>query len=101
MCFNDTIAIGLVHACHQQGISVPENLSITGFDNITFSAFTCPPLTTLDQPKYSIGNEAAHLLLDLLGKKIENSNEMHKEKILKGRLLVRSSTTSPNIKGIL
>jgi len=101
MCFNDTIAIGLVHACHQQGISVPENLSITGFDNITFSAFTCPPLTTLDQPKYSIGNEAAHLLLDLLGKKIENSNEMHKEKILKGRLLVRSSTTSPNFKGIL
>lgn len=101
MCFNDTIAIGLLHACNQRGIRVPADLSVTGFDNITFSAFTCPPLTTLDQPKYSIGNEAAHLLLDLLSNKIVNSNNTHKEKILKGKLLVRASTSSPNKKGIL
>ena len=101
MCFNDTIAIGLLHACHQRGISIPNDLSVTGFDNINFSAFTCPPLTTLDQPKYSIGNEAAQLLLELLSTKIDNSNSTHKEKVLKGRLLVRSSTASPNKEGIL
>jgi DNA-binding LacI/PurR family transcriptional regulator len=97
MCFNDMLAIGLLRACKISGIKVPEDISITGFDNITFSAFTNPPLTTLDQPKYSIGNEAAQLLLDLL-KNMENSNNTHKEKILKGRLLVRESTTAPKTK---
>jgi DNA-binding LacI/PurR family transcriptional regulator len=49
----------------------------------------------LDQPKYSIGNESAQLLLELLGNKIENQNNTHKEKVLKGSLLVRSSTSVP------
>jgi len=94
MCFNDMLAVGLLRACKIAGIKVPEDLSITGFDNITFSAYTNPSLTTLDQPKYSIGNEAALLLLDLL-KNLENSDNTHKEKILKGRLLIRESTTIP------
>ncbi|MBE0685328.1 MAG: LacI family DNA-binding transcriptional regulator [Anaerolineaceae bacterium] len=95
MCFNDMLAIGFLHACRQACIRVPEDLSVTGFDNITFSAYTSPPLTTLDQPKYSIGNESAQLLLELLGNKIENKNNTHKEKVLKGSLLVRSSTSAP------
>jgi len=94
MCFNDMLAVGLLRACKIAGIKVPEDLSITGFDNITFSAYTNPSLTTLDQPKYSIGNEAAQLLLDLL-KNLENSDNTHKEKILKGSLLIRESTTIP------
>lgn len=95
MCFNDMLAIGVLLACRNKGIKVPEDLSVTGFDNITFSAYTNPPLTTLDQPKFSIGNEAAQLLLELLQNKIENSNNTHKEKILKGKLLVRESTSTP------
>ncbi|MDO9087005.1 MAG: LacI family DNA-binding transcriptional regulator [Anaerolineaceae bacterium] len=95
ICFNDMVAIGLLHACKEFGIKVPEDLSITGFDNITFSGYTSPPLTTLDQPKYSIGNEAAQLLLDLMNKKIDGSFHTHKEKILKGKLLVRNSTIAP------
>jgi DNA-binding LacI/PurR family transcriptional regulator len=96
ICFNDMLAIGLLHACRQMGIHVPEDLSVTGFDNITFSAYTTPPLTTLDQPKYSIGNEAAQLLLELLATKIQSSNTTHKEKILKGKLLIRHSTAKPS-----
>jgi DNA-binding LacI/PurR family transcriptional regulator len=95
MCFNDMLAIGLLHACQQSGIRVPDDLSVTGFDNITFSAYTTPPLTTLDQPKYSIGNEAAQLLLELLATKMDNLNSTHKEKVLKGKLLVRDSTANP------
>ena len=94
ICFNDMLAIGFLHACNKAGIKVPEDISITGFDNITFSAYTNPPLTTLDQPKYTIGNEAAQLLLELL-KNMEYSNNTHKEKELKGNLLVRESTTTP------
>jgi DNA-binding LacI/PurR family transcriptional regulator len=89
------LAIGFLHACRQACLRVPDDLSVTGFDNITFSAYTNPPLTTLDQPKYSIGNESAQLLLELLGNKIENQNNTHKEKVLKGSLLVRSSTSVP------
>jgi len=95
ICFNDMVAIGILHACQQSGIRVPEDLSVTGFDNITFSAYTSPPLTTLDQPKYSIGKEAAHLLLNLLNKKNDGSSPTHAEKILKGSLLVRHSTSFP------
>lgn len=95
MCFNDMLAIGLLQACRETGIRVPEDISVTGFDNITFSAYTTPPLTTLDQPKYSIGFEAAQLLLELLVTKNENSNNIHKEKVLKGKILIRNSTSFP------
>jgi DNA-binding LacI/PurR family transcriptional regulator len=95
VCFNDMLAIGVLRGCKRAGVRVPDDLSITGFDNIAFSAFTSPPLTTFDQPKYSIGAEAAQLLLNLLengnGKTPENATT----KILKGRLLVRGSTAPP------
>ncbi len=97
ICFNDMVAIGVLQACREQNIRVPEDLSVTGFDNITFSAYTSPPLTTLDQPKYSIGNEAAELLLDLLNQKTDHSIQVNREKVLKGNLLVRNSTSSPKI----
>lgn len=95
ICFNDTLAIGVLKGCSQAGIAVPEQLSVTGFDNITYSAFTTPSLTTFDQPKRSLGNEAAHLLLDLLNAGQEEGNESPKTKILQGKLLVRTSTSFP------
>jgi DNA-binding LacI/PurR family transcriptional regulator len=93
VCYNDMIAIGVLQALRSAGIDVPEQMSVTGFDNIVFSAFTNPPLTTFDQPKHFIGAEAARLLLGLL-----NTSEESKEpkiQTLKGRLLVRASTTGP------
>lgn len=97
VCFNDMLAIGVLMGCRQAGIDVPEALSVTGFDNITFSAFTHPPLTTFDQPKQSIGAEAARLLLDLLATEPHAENFQPKEIILKGKLLVRRSTAAPGI----
>lgn len=95
VCFNDMLAIGVLQGFNRAGVHVPRDISVTGFDNITFSAYTNPPLTTFDQPKRSIGREAAELLLDLLkpdnGKPAPSQNI----KILKGRLLVRESTAAP------
>ena len=70
-----------------------EDISIVGFDNIVFSAYTNPPLTTLDQPKHFIGAEAARLILGLL-----DDEEAPEQQIqnLKGKLLVRQSTAPPN-----
>lgn len=95
VCFNDMLAVGVLKACEQAGIKVPDELSVTGFDNISYSAFTCPSLTTLDQPKRSIGKEAAQLLIDLLKTYKDDFPVTPKTKILKGTLLVRSSTSVP------
>ncbi|MHB0987231.1 MAG: LacI family DNA-binding transcriptional regulator [Bellilinea sp.] len=95
VCFNDMLAIGLLKGCWRAGLNVPDDISITGFDNITFSAYTHPPLTTFDQPKQSIGTEAARLLLDLLHSSPDGNVFQPKEIVLKGRLLVRNSTAAP------
>jgi DNA-binding LacI/PurR family transcriptional regulator len=95
ICFNDMMAIGALQKLQSVGISVPDECSVTGFDNIVFSAYTNPPLTTFDQPKYYIGAEAGRLLLDLLKTATEGVATARKSQTLKGRLLVRKSTAQP------
>ena len=93
ICFNDMMAIGVLKSLQQSGIQVPEDFSVTGFDNIVFSAYTSPPLTTFDQPKRSIGSKAAEQLFALLNSTPdENTAYQPKIHMLQGRLLVRKST---------
>jgi DNA-binding LacI/PurR family transcriptional regulator len=96
ICFNDMMAIGVLKGLHKAGLHVPEDISVTGFDNILFSNFTTPPLTTFDQPKRFIGAEATRLVLDLLNETADPdiSNQPKVQK-LRGRLLVRSTTAHP------
>jgi DNA-binding LacI/PurR family transcriptional regulator len=93
VCFNDLLATGMLKGLRAAGLDVPTDISVTGFDNITFSAYTDPPLTTFDQPKRYIGMEATRLLLDLLRQAPDNGEKV---KMLKGKLLVRGSTASPH-----
>jgi LacI family transcriptional regulator, purine nucleotide synthesis repressor len=95
VCFNDMLAIGMLKKLQLEGILVPGECSVTGFDNIVFSAYTNPPLTTFDQPKHYIGAEAARLLLDLLTTDSEHMAPAHMSQTLQGRLLVRQSTAPP------
>jgi len=86
-CFNDTTAMGLLAACHKRGVSVPDNLSIIGFDDIDMAAYSIPPLTTIRQPRFELGQRAMQMMLDLLaGQEPENQ-------IVPGELVVRQSTT--------
>jgi DNA-binding LacI/PurR family transcriptional regulator len=89
ICFNDLIATGVLKCLHEKQLKIPDDISVTGFDNISFSAYTDPPLTTFDQPKRFIGMEAARLLLGLLH---STPDADEKVTILKGSLLVRAST---------
>ena len=89
------LAIGVLKALQQLGIRVPEDISITGFDNIVFSNYTNPPLTTFDQPKRFIGQKAAELVLSLLNSTSDIHIPQQKIQVLKGRLLVRQSTAPP------
>ena len=96
ICFNDRTAIGLLHGLQERGIQVPTQCSVAGFDNISFSAYTNPPLTTFDQPKRHIGEEAAKLVLGLLNPDPEDAIwNRPKIQILRGKLLVRQSTAPP------
>ena len=63
---NDQSALGLFQAAQEKGFRIPEDLSVVGFDNIPESAFTKPPLTTVDQSLSLMGYQAAHMLLDLV-----------------------------------
>jgi DNA-binding LacI/PurR family transcriptional regulator len=95
VCFNDMMAIGVLKSLQCRSVRVPEEISITGFDNIVFSNYTNPPLTTFDQPKRFIGQKAAELILSLLHSSSKTNVPEQKIQILKGNLLVRKSTAPP------
>lgn len=93
VCYNDMIATGVLKGLQDAGVRVPRDISVTGFDNIVFSAFTQPALTTFDQPKRFIGAEAARLLLELLNSQDgEQPDSRQIVRTLQGKLLVRQST---------
>ncbi len=93
LCYNDQIAIGLLQGLQHGGLRIPQDCSIAGFDNITFSAYTNPPLTTFDQPKRSIGAEAARMTLRLLNE--AGSVPGAKRVVMQGHLVARASTAPP------
>ena len=66
LAFNDLVAMGLLSGLHEQGVSVPGDMSVTGFDDIEFSAYTSPPLTTATVPLNQLGEQAWQRLHDLL-----------------------------------
>jgi DNA-binding LacI/PurR family transcriptional regulator len=79
---NDLMAIGALKAFAQLKVRVPEDISIIGFDNIPFSDCTHPPLTTIAQPTYQMGQKAVETLLKLIDKKkIKKSVEFETELI--------------------
>ncbi len=66
LAFNDLIAIGAIHAARTLRLAVPQDVSVVGFDNIYLAAHTNPPLTTVDQPKYQIGQLAVQKIANRL-----------------------------------
>lgn len=64
--YNDLMAFGVIRAVKDLGVRIPDDLSIVGYDDIFFSSFTDPPLTTIRQPKEKLGKKAVELLLKLM-----------------------------------
>ncbi|MDY6945036.1 MAG: LacI family DNA-binding transcriptional regulator [Pseudomonadota bacterium] len=90
-CFNDEMALGAIRFLKSTGRSVPQDVSVVGFDDIEFASFCDPPLTTIEQPTREIGNKAMSLLFEMLnGAKAEPS--MHTLPI---KLIVRDSAAPP------
>lgn len=90
-CYNDLIAIGALIACREQGIAVPHELSIIGFDDVDVARYVTPPLTTIHQPKIDLGRRAMQIVLNLL-----NGHPVQ-DHILTPTLVIRNSTAAPRI----
>lgn len=88
---NDQLALGALLAATEMGITIPDQLSITGYDDIAYTKLSAPPLTTVRQSSYEMGEVAAKLLLG----RIAGGRQRTVHKVLKPRLVVRSTTARP------
>ena len=62
---NDLMAFGVYEAARLAGLSIPDDLSVIGYDDLTMAAWAGPPLTTIRQPLEEMGRQAAQMVLDL------------------------------------
>lgn len=65
-CYNDLMAIGAIVACNHKDLSIPADIGLVGFDDISISALISPSLTTVRIAQYDLGKLAASLLLERL-----------------------------------
>lgn len=85
--FNDMMALGVYSEARNLGITIPNDLSLVGYDDVFFAEFTNPPLTTISQPVNEIGIEASKLIINLI-----NKNKGENVVILKPTIIEREST---------
>ena len=84
---------GLARALHEAGLSVPHDISVTGFDDIAIAQYLLPPLTTLRQLKQDLGGQAAALMLRILDARgVAGRLPRPERHCLQGELIVRAST---------
>ena len=87
-CYNDMTAIGVMKALNQHGLSIPHDVSVIGFDGLEIGSYSRPPLTTIEQPIYDLGHQAATMLFRL----IEDGEQAVTAETLEPALIVRGST---------
>lgn len=86
---NDQMALGFMHACRDNGLRIPEDVSVVGFDDIPEAAHFAPPLTTVRQNFVEIGRRAVALLLG----ELQGAQPPHE--LVVPELVVRQSTAAP------
>ncbi|WP_234573435.1 LacI family DNA-binding transcriptional regulator [Rhodohalobacter sp. 614A] len=86
-CASDTLAMGALLALYENDICVPDQFSVVGFDGLPISRYMIPPLTTIAQPTYKKGEQAALMLIDKIQKKDPEVRHVN----LKPELLIRKS----------
>lgn len=85
---NDLLAIGAIQAAREQGLQLPADLSVVGFDNTILATIIDPPLTTIGQPIQEIGRQAVELLVQ----EIKGEKTLKQRVVLLPELVVRSSS---------
>jgi DNA-binding LacI/PurR family transcriptional regulator len=89
---NDQMALGVLRAFREAGLSVPGRVAIAGFDDIPEAEFFAPPLTTVRQDFAAVGHASIRLLLSRLESGAPNTAVDHERVVIEPRLIVRSSS---------
>ncbi|MCX4472933.1 LacI family transcriptional regulator [Micromonospora sp. NBC_01655] len=88
ICASDVVALGTIRAVRRLGLSVPDDVSVVGFDDSAFMTCTDPPLTTVRQPIETMGQAAVNLLVT----QIDGAGVLRDELLFEPELVVRGST---------
>jgi DNA-binding LacI/PurR family transcriptional regulator len=88
VCVNDFMAVGVLRELRDHGLRIPEDVSVTGFDNIKLSEFSSPPLTTVHVPRQQIG----HIAFECLVPKPNSPRIPGRDIVIDPELVVREST---------
>ena len=86
---NDQMALGACLGLHRRGLRVPQDVSVVGFDDLSVSRYTLPPLTTVQHPARELGQPAAQAMLQML------RGEKPAADVPLPRVVVRESTRAP------
>jgi LacI family transcriptional regulator len=90
---NDPVAMGAIQAIREKGLKIPKDIAVVGFSNWLFSSMMDPPLSSVDQPGFEMGQEATKLLIRQIELKSKEKIDPQPEtKILKTRLVIRESS---------
>lgn len=88
-CANDLLALGLLQEMTRQGVPVPDDMAIVGYDDIDFAAAAAVPLSSVRQPRDKLGKTAIELLLD----EVENGDDhAHRQVVFHPELVIRESS---------
>lgn len=87
-CASDLMALGVMRAGFELGKSIPDDLSIVGYDDITLASYVTPALTTIAQDTFRMGYEAADLLLKIL-----HQTDHKRVQLIDNELKIRKTTT--------
>lgn len=79
ICGNDVLAAGVIVRARQLGIKIPDDISVTGFDDISLATVVTPALTTVRVPQLEMGKTAARVMLELLNNGTSQSFELETE----------------------
>lgn len=86
-CASDVYAAAAMNAAIKSGYRVPDDISVIGFDNVELARMTIPPLTTVNQPTYAMGQQSCSILIE----KINNRNFPDRRLNLDTELIIRDS----------
>lgn len=85
---NDLLALGIIDAVESLGLSIPQDISLVGFDDIPYASLPKIKLTTVSQPKDYIGREAVRILLEKIGNKNIHTGL---QRVIQPELIIRST----------
>ncbi len=86
---SDLYAAAIIKSARKAGLQVPNDIAVLGFDNVDISIMSDISITTVDQPKFQMGYDAAELLIE----KINNPESKHRQIVLNTQLILRESTS--------